>query len=272
MPKRPTPRGPAESATDRRRNNPYKPSDRPAVRAGDLWQLGRHRLLCADSTSSSDVARLLGGRRPLVMVTDPPYGVSYRPAWRAELNPNKAHRTAPIAGDERHDWTEAYKLFAGDVAYVWHAALYAREVGGHLVDCGFAIRAQIIWAKFRPVFSRGHYHWQHEPCWYAVRAGATASWSGDRRQRTLWSIRPDAVDDPRTPHAAQKPVECMGRAIRNHGGADDAIYDPFVGSGSTIIAAEKLDRTCLALEIDPANCQVAIARWESVSGQRARRL
>jgi DNA modification methylase len=111
------------------------------------------------------------------MVTDPPYGVGYEPAWRAEFHPTRSYRTAPIAGDDRRDWTEAYRLFPGDVAYVWHAGLFAADVERHLAACRFKVRAQIVWAKHRPVFSRGHYHWQHEPCFYAVRQGATASWA-----------------------------------------------------------------------------------------------
>jgi DNA modification methylase len=152
---------------------------------------------------------------------------------------------------------------------VWHAGLFARETCGHLRDAGFAVRAQIIWRKRRPVFSRGHYHWQHEPCWYVVRKGRTATWSGDRRQRTVWDIAVDPVLDVPTKHSTQKPVECMLRAMRNHGRRGSWVYDPFVGSGSSIIAAELCGRSCLAMELSREYCRVAIDRWQSFSGKKA---
>ena len=123
------------------------------------------------------------------MVTDPPYGVSYDPAWRkragVNLNPRKLGK---VANDDRADWREAWALFPGSVAYVWHAGLHTSEVKQSLEASGFEMRAQIIWAKDRFALSRGHYHWQHEPCWYAVRGTSGAHWSGDRKQSTLWTI------------------------------------------------------------------------------------
>jgi DNA modification methylase len=248
----------------------------PATQPGDLWLLGRHRLLCGDATSAADVERARGPTSPLVMVTDPPYGVNYDPTWRAILN-GAQRRTLRVLNDDNADWTAAYRLFAGDVAYVWHAGVHAAESASALRAAGFHLRGQIVWAKTRHVLSRGHYHWQHEPCWYAVRRGATASWSGDRKQKTLWTIANASglhanVDDARTAHSAQKPVECMLRAIRNHGGSiDAAVYDPFLGSGTTIIAAEKLGRRCVGLELCPAYCDIIVDRWQRFTGRRARR-
>ena len=130
---------------------------------------------------------MLAGVKPNLMVTDPPYGVDYDPAWRAKagVNLNK-HRLGKVANDDRADWRAAWALFAGSVAYVWHAGRYASTVQDSLAAAGFEVRSQIIWAKDRFALSRGHYHWQHEPCWYAVRG--TASWTGDRSQSTLWQI------------------------------------------------------------------------------------
>ena len=143
---------------------PETPAE-PVSKPGAVWILGRHRLMCGDSTSADDVDRLLAGVRPHLMVTDPPYGVEYDPAWRNEaLSGQKTKRTGMVLNDDRADWREAWALFPGDVAYVWHGALHAATVAESLVACGFDIRSQIIWAKERLVLSRGHYHWMHEPC------------------------------------------------------------------------------------------------------------
>ena len=126
--------------------------------------------------------------------------------------------------------------------------------------CGFCIRAQVIWAKPRFVIGRGHYHWQHEPCWYAVRGGATGHWRGDHSQTTLWHIAgsDDALDSG---HAAQKPVECMARPINNH---DGDVYDPFLGTGATMVAAEQLHRRCFGMEIEPKYCAVVLERMSGM--------
>lgn len=142
---------------------PEAPED-PMSRPGDLWILGHHRLLCGDSTVVTDVDRVLGTVEPLLMVTDPPYGVDYDPGWRNETGAAKTKRTGKVLNDDRADWRDAWALFPGDVAYVWHGALHAATVAESLQDCGFTIRSQIIWAKERLVLSRGDYHWQHEPC------------------------------------------------------------------------------------------------------------
>jgi hypothetical protein len=156
------------------------------ARAGDLWILGTHRLLCGDATSAADVERLFGAASPALMVTDPPYGVEYDPGWRDRAGLGKARQSGAVANDDKVDWTAAYWLFPGDVAYVWHAGVHASEVAAGLETVGFRIRAQIIWAKQHFALSRGDYHWQHEPCWYAVREGKSSGWSGDRTQSTLF--------------------------------------------------------------------------------------
>jgi hypothetical protein len=191
--------GPVEGEDD----VPEPPED-PVSVPGDLWQLGAHRLICGDSTDADVVGRLLGDVKPLLMVTDPPYGVAYDPGWRNQTGAAKTKRTGKVLNDDRADWREAWALFPGDVAYVWHGALHAATVAESLVASGFVIRSQIIWAKDRLVLSRGDYHWQHEPCWYAVRAKGKGHWAGDRKQTTLWQIasRDQDVD---TTHGTQKP-------------------------------------------------------------------
>jgi DNA modification methylase len=254
------------------------PDDIPAARAtgiqpGDLFELGRHRLLCGDSTARVDVARLLGNVVPFLMVTDPPYGVNYDPSWRQEAADKGLIGFSPssmgtVANDDRKDWTPAWELFGGAVAYVWHASMFGSEVAASLAIAGLSLRSQIIWKKPSFAIGRGHYHWQHEACWYAFRDGHSAKWAGDHSQATVWDISRTA-DADKTNHGTQKPVECMLRPIRNHGGKDDHVYDPFVGSGTTLIAAEQVERRCFALEITPTYCQMAIDRWEVFTGSKA---
>ncbi|WP_270935903.1 site-specific DNA-methyltransferase [Falsiroseomonas oryzae] len=242
----------------------------PLTRSGDVWLLGRHRLACGDSTDPAVVAKALNGVRPHLMVTDPPYGVEYDPAWRnAALEGSGTKRTGRVLNDHRADWREAWALFPGDVAYVWHGALHATTVAESLTVCGFDIRAQIIWAKDRLVLGRGHYHWQHEPCWYAVRDGAKGHWAGDRKQTTLWQI-PYRDQDAATVHGTQKPMACMRRPIENNSSPGQAVYEPFSGSGTTLIAAEMSGRACQAVELSQAYVDVAVARWQAFTGEVAR--
>ncbi len=235
---------------------------------GEIWLLGEHRIACGDCTDPAIVSGVLGSDKPPLMVTDPPYGVSYDPAWRHRAGVNQSGRVGKVQNDERADWSAAWALFSGTIAYVWHGALHATTVADSLTTQGFTIRSQIIWAKERLVIGRGDYHWQHEPCWYAVRK--KGHWTGDRKQTTLWTI-PSRDQDTDTIHGTQKPVECMRRPICNNSNSKDAIYDPFLGSGTTLIAAQTTGRRCLGIEIDPRYVDVAIRRWQSFTGQRAQR-
>jgi DNA modification methylase len=255
-------------APDPREEETPEPPLVPVSRPGDLWRLGPHRLLCGSATVAGDVARLLGGVRPHLMVTDPPYGVEYRPDWRNAAGLSATKRTGKVMNDDRADWREAWALFPGDVAYVWHGALHATTVAESLLACGFAIRSQIIWAKERLVLSRGDYHWQHEPCWYAVRAKAKGHWNGDRKQTTLWQI-PSRDQDVATVHGTQKPVEAMRRPMLNNSSPGQPVYEPFMGSGTTLIAAETSGRIALGIELDPAYVDVAVTRWQAFTGEEA---
>ena len=246
---------------------PETPVD-PVSRPGDLWLLGPHRLLCGDATVATDVERVLGGVTPLLMVSDPPYGVEYDPSWRNQAGAARTRRTGKVLNDDRADWREAWALFPGDVAYVWHGALHAATVAESLEAAGFAIRSQIIWAKERLVLSRGDYHWQHEPCWYAVKKAGKGHWAGDRKQTTLWQIS-SRDQDADTVHGTQKPVECMRRPILNNSSPGQAVYEPFMGSGTTLIAAETTGRVCLGIELNPAYVDVAVERWQRFTGKTA---
>jgi len=237
----------------------------PVSQVGDVWILGRHHLVCGDSTDATVVAKALNDVRPHLMVTDPPYGVEYDPSWRGGTR-----RTGRVENDDRADWREAWALFPGEVAYVWCASLHIHTVAESLIASGFDLRASIVWAKDRLQLSRGHYHWQHEPCWYAVRKGATGHWRGDRKQTTLWQMPHIAgTEDGITAHGTQKPVEAMRRPIENNSSPGQAIYEPFSGSGTTVIAAEMSGRTCHAIELSPAYVDVAVKRWQGFTGQQA---
>lgn len=277
--------------------------EEPITRLGDVYYMGEHRLICGDSTDVNVVNRLLeGGKKPCLMVTDPPYGVNYDASWRQKILGKSSCATGKVLNDDRCDWREAWALFPGNIAYVWHGGVFAHVVAESLEACGFEIRSQIIWAKSQLVISRGHYHSQHEPCWYAVRKGATANWQGSRKKSTLWRnisevlrdgekvfvCREDAErlyavsgdettvwDIPKslkseTGHSTQKPVECMRRPILNNSKVGDVVYDPFCGSGTTIIAAEQTGRVCYSIELNPAYVDVAVKRWEQFTGKTAK--
>lgn len=250
----------------------------PVTMRGDVWLLGRHRLVCGDSTNSDDVAKALNGVKPHLMVTDPPYGVEYDASWRAKAMPSKndpkrwkdgrGRAVGAVMNDDRADWREAWVLFPGEVLYVWHGSNQSRMVIDSIEAVGFELRAQIIWNKSHFAIGRGDYHGKHEPCWYAVRKGGKGHWNGDRKQTTVWEI--DKPQKSETGHSTQKPIECMKRPIENNSKPGDAIYEPFSGSGTTIIAAEMTGRRCYAIELDEGYVDVAVRRWQDFTKQKAR--
>jgi DNA modification methylase len=241
------------------------------IKTGDLFTLGDHRVLCGDSTTAEDVARVMEGATPFLCVTDPPYGVNYDPNWR-NVEAKKGHlaysdrRVGKVTNDDRADWRETWALTPSDVIYSWHPAGATSLIhAAALQDSGFVLRMQIIWAKSNFPIGRGDYHVRHEPCWYAVRKGKASRRTDDRTQSTLWKINLDK--NVEGGHSTQKPVECMRKPIENHEPCE--VYDPFAGSGTTIIAAEQLGRKCYAIEIEPSYCQVTIDRWEAFTGKTA---
>lgn len=252
---------------------------------GDIWALGEHRLACGDSCSAELVAAVIDGAPVNLMVTDPPYGVEYDPDWRADALLARGCAAGKVLNDDRADWRQAWALFPGNIAYVWHACLYTAEVVASLRAVGFVLRGILVWVKNRHVISRGHYHRQYEPCVvvdrdlpdlpftaehepvaYAVKDGATADWKGGRKQSTVWEITHQKSE---TGHGTQKPVEAMRRPILNHTEPGDYVYEPFSGSGTTLIAAELTGRRCLAVELNPAYVDLAVRRWETLTGKRA---
>ena len=264
----------ADPELDEHANKVPNLPENPITVPGDLWLCGKHRVLCDDSTSSDAMSRACGRTKPFLMATDPPYGVEYDPVWREDAGLGRQRQTGRIANDDQVDWSAAYKLFPGDVAYIWHAGIHAGEVASGLRAVGFEIRAQIIWSKQHFAMSRGHYHWQHEPAWYAVRKGRRSNWCGDRTQSTIWQVANlnpfgGNQQEAATGHGTQKPVELMRRPIVNHTKRGEAVYDPFLGSGTTMMAAELTQRVCCGIDIDPRYVDVAVMRWQEFTGQQA---
>jgi DNA modification methylase len=253
---------------------PEPPAD-PVSELGDVWLLGQHRLVCGDCTDAGVVGTALAAVKPHLMVTDPPYGVRYDPNGRTRRHGDKWQKVVArgkIDNDDRADWQEAFALFTGDIAYVWYASVLD-IAGASLRECGFDLRSQIVWVKENLVFSRCDYHRQLETCWYAVRSSGKGNWTGDRKQTTVWQIGDGlgCVRHPKdaTGHGTQKPVECMKRPIENNSSPGQAVYDPFVGSGTTIIAAEMTGRACHAIELHPPYVDVSVLRWQNFTGKQA---
>jgi ParB-like chromosome segregation protein Spo0J len=274
---------------DEERANAAPPCpENPVSRLGDRWLCGKHRVLCGDATKPEDVARLLGNHKPSLMVTDPPYGIELDSEWRdrAGLNGHgpaepsymkhrtKGHNETTISGDTRADWSEAFELVPSlQIAYVWHASVFTREVLNGLERIGFLYPQQIIWNKGRTVLTRTHYWYQHEPCWYVRKKNA--AWFGKAGENaTIWdSPSPKFImggsDETKYDHPTQKPIELMRRPLLNHLKRGEAVYDPFLGSGTTLAAAELTERICYGLELDPKYVDVVVQRWQSLSGQQA---
>jgi DNA modification methylase len=275
---------------DEERANAAPPlPDNPVSRPGDLWVCGKHRILCGDATRPEDVARLLGDRKPILLVTDPPYGIELDSEWRdrAGLNacgPAEAsymkHRTeghteTTISGDTRADWSEAFELVPSlQIAYVWHASRFTREVLDGLLRIGFVHHQQIIWNKGRTVLTRTHYWFAHEPAWYVRKKNAP--WFGKAGENsTIWdSPSPKFIfgnsDETKYDHPTQKPIELMRRPILNHLKRGELVYDPFLGSGTTLAAADLTERVCCGIELDPKYVDVIVQRWETLSGKEAK--
>src|SRR5580698_3281805 len=260
----------------------------PVSQLGDLWLLGPHRVLTGDATSAEAVARLLGDRKPRLMVTDPPYGISLDSEWRDRAGLNglgaaepsylkkrtTGHTETSISGDTRADWSGGFELVPSlQVAYVWHASQFASEVLAGLLRIGFIHHQQLIWNKQRTVLTRTHYWYAHEPIAYVRKKNAP--WYGKPGENsTVWdSPSPKFVmgssDEDKYDHPTQKPIELMRKPILNHLRRGELVYDPFLGSGTTLAAAELNERICYGIELDPKYCDVIVQRWQQLTGKEA---
>lgn len=246
--------------------------EEPITKPGDVWLLGNHRLLCGSSTIQTDVDKLLNEQQPNTMITDPPYGVKYEADWRAKAKHVKKtarEENSNLMNDGQADWFDAYVLFTGAVAYVWHASAFADIVMDGLRKANFEIKQQIIWNKNVHALSRSDYHWKHEPCWYAVKKSGERNWKGGRTQMTVWDVQSIACEKDKTAHPTQKPVELFIRSINHHTNPGEYVYDPFAGSGTLMIACEKTNRRALMMELDPKYCDVIVKRYENYTGNKA---
>jgi DNA modification methylase len=250
----------------------------PVAKRGDLWHLGDHRLLCGDSTDPDDAQRLMADTKAVLMATDPPYLVDYTGGSHPQSRSNKPS-VKDKHWDEYRDPTTAVDFFKRflDVAlphlietaaiYQWHAFRRQALVEQAWTESGLLVHQQIIWAKARGVLTRSHYMWQHEPCFYGWREGKMPKRKPPSNETTVWSICHEG--ESMGIHPTQKPLEIFERPISYHTEPGDVCLDPFLGSGTQVIAAERLARRCFAIEKEPAYVDVAIKRWEAFTGDLA---
>ncbi|HEY3789269.1 MAG TPA: DNA modification methylase [Urbifossiella sp.] len=248
-----------------------EPPAEPVTQPGDLWLLGRHRLLCGDATKADDVARLLDGAPADLLLTDPPYGVAYVGKTADALTiANDA-----LQGDEYRDFlaaaigNAARHLRPGGSFYIWHADTAGLPTRQACSDAGFTVRQCLVWAKNTLVLGRQDYQWKHEPCLYGWADGAAHTWLSDRAQTTLLEFDKPARS---AEHPTMKPVELFAYLMRNSCPKGGLVLDPFGGSGTTLVAAEQEGRTACLLELDPRYCEVIVARFEKFTGTKAKRL
>jgi DNA modification methylase len=257
---------------------PEPPVD-PITKPGDLWLLGEHRLLCGDSTKAEDVERLMAGAKADLMLTDPPYNVALGMNETPEQAKARNRRTdgKVVANDSMSDHEFRAFLVAcfeqgfssmkpGASFYVWHADSEGFNFRGAVRDCGQKVRQCLVWAKDVLVMGRQDYQWQHEPCLYGWKDGAAHGWYSDRKQTTLLRFdRPSRNQE----HPTMKPVGLFAYLMGNSTAPQGLAYDPFLGSGTTLIAAEQLGRKCYGIEISPAYCDVIVKRWEQATDRKA---
>lgn len=257
-----------------------EPPAKAITKPGDLIKLGDHRLLCGDSTKVEDVERLMGGKKASLMATDPPYLVDYQggnhpQSWQNKKTVKDKHWDDYQDPDQASDFFFAFItaslpcLHEHAAIYQWHADLRRTMVQSAWERAGIHIHQILIWFKSRPVLTRSHYMWQHEPCMYGWMKGKCPKRKPDASSRSVWEISQKGECDGI--HPTQKPVELFARPIGYHTVAGEICYDPFLGSGTTLIAAEKLGRKCYGIEIAPIYCDVIIARWQAFTGKKAKR-
>jgi DNA modification methylase len=251
------------------------------VKSGELYALGDHRLLVGDSTKPDHVARLFDGQTATLMATDPPYLVDYDggdhpQSWHNRRAVKDKHWDAyadPAASVAfyRAFIQAALPHLARNVAiYQWHAHKRQALVEAAWSECGLLVHQQLIWIKARAVLTHSHFMWQHEPCFYGWVEGSPPLRKPPANQSTVWQI--DQIGESAGIHPTQKPVELFARPIAYHTRRGEVCYDPFLGSGTSLIAAERSARRCYGLEISPAYAQVCIERWQSFSGTKAVRI
>ena len=243
----------------------------PTTKPGDIYKMGPHRLLCGDALNHGDLSKLMGGAEADLVFTDPPYNVDYEGGTEEGLKILNDKMSDEAFVKFLYDAFASYRLASKNTAsmYVCHPSSYQREFQNAIEGAGFQVRTQIIWAKNTFAWGFGRYKFQHEPIFYAYVKGGGDEWYGDLSQSTLWQEKKPAANRL---HPTMKPIELVARAIQNSSVAGDVVLDLFGGSGSTLIAADKLGRTCYMMELDPGYCDVIVERWEKLSGKKAQRI
>jgi len=252
---------------------PEVPVD-PVTKLGDVWLLGKHRLMCGDSTSVDAVERLMASQKADMVFTDPPYGVSYQDSKGRKIQNDELvdQKLEEFVSEAFVSGVTVSK--EGAAWYVWHASRFQREFENALNAAGLKVRQQIIWVKGQgvdgtaqvnaPAIGRSHFRWLHEPCFYASISNPFNA--GDRKTTTVWTVTRQTTN---TVHPTQKPVPLIEIALKNSSKGDDFVLDLFGGSGSTMIACEKTGRVARLMELDPKYCDVIIKRWQDFTGKTA---
>ncbi|MCJ8015240.1 ParB N-terminal domain-containing protein [Paenibacillus sp. KQZ6P-2] len=258
----------------------------PITKRGDIWALGRHRLMCGDSTSKEEVMCLMNGCRANLVVTDPPYNVAVEStSSRLAADGRSIIMNDDMPADEFVSFLHAVFQNYSEVMeptaaiYVFHPCSYQREFEDAMNVAGIEVRTQCIWVKNAATFGWAQYRFKHEPVFYAHLKGKAPAWYGDRTQTTVWKSGlpaeepiPDTVwevsrgDVTKYVHPTQKPLELLAIPIKNSSKPGDEVVDFFGGSGSTLIACEKMNRNCYSMELDPKFCDVIVKRYKDLTG------
>ena len=240
----------------------------PVTKQGDVWQLGRHRLMCGDSTSVECVQKLMGGQQVDLLLTDPPYGINYTGKTKDALKiENDAKSDDDFISFLKLAFEAADSVMKpGAVFYIWHADSKAHIFRMACQMAGWEVRQVLIWVKNSMVLGRQDYQWKHEPCLYGWKEGAGHLWASDRKQTTVLEFdRPTANKE----HPTMKPVALFDYQIKNNTKGGDIVLDLFAGSGTTVVACEQNGRRAYAMEYDPRYCDVIVKRWENLTGEKA---
>ena len=242
--------------------------EEPKTKPGDIYKLGRHRLMCGDSTSIDAVEKLMDGSLVDILITDPPYNVAYEGKTKDALKiQNDSMGDDQFRQFLRDAFVSADSVMKqGAVFYIWHADSEGFNFRGACKDAGWKVRQCLIWNKDTMVMGRQDYHWKHEPCLYGWKDGAGHLWAADRKQVTIISCKRPKRNDI---HPTMKPVELIEYQLLNNTKGADIVLDLFGGSGSTLIAAEKNGRVARLMELDQKYCDVIVKRWEDFTGQKA---
>ncbi len=248
-----------------------EPPDDPITQPGDLWLLGKHRLLCGDATRPEDIAKLMAGARADLLLTDPPYGVAYTGGTPDALTIANDDLDEPALRQfmVRALQAAVLHLKPGGSFYIWHADSLGHTFRAACVDAGLRVRQCLIWVKSSLCLGRQDYHWKHEPCLYGWADGAAHTWLADRTQTTVLEFDKPARN---AEHPTMKPVELFAYLVGNSCKPGGVVLDPFAGSGTTVLACEQQRCQAYVSELDPRYCDVIIQRWEQTTGRKAERV